>query len=101
MIIHIESNTQYEDLLSKGEVLVDFFATWCGPCNMLGPVLEQVAQEHPELTILKVDVDELGGIAMKYGVSSIPALFYFKDGKLVNQTLGFMPKPRLLAFLGK
>ena len=101
MIIHVESLSQYEELLAKGEVLVDFFATWCGPCNMLAPVLEQVAAEHPEVTILKVDVDELGGIAQKYGVNSIPALFYFKDGQLVNQTLGFMPKPRLLAFLGK
>ena len=101
MLIHVNSVEQYDELVSKGEVLVDFFATWCGPCNMLAPVLEEVAKEHPELTILKIDVDELGALAQKYGVSSIPTLLHFVDGEQKNKTLGFMPKPRLLAFLGK
>lgn len=101
MIIHIESVKQYDELLSKGEVLVDFFATWCGPCKMLSPVIEQVAAEHPELTVLKIDVDEVGALAQRYNVASIPTLLYVKDGEVKNQALGFMPKPRLLAFLGK
>ena len=101
MIIHVESAKQYDELLAKGEVLVDFFATWCGPCNMLAPVLEQVAAEHPEVTILKIDVDELGVLAQRYQVSSIPTLLYFVDGVQKNKSLGFMPKPRLLSFIGK
>ncbi len=101
MIVHIESTKQYDELLAKGEVLVDFFATWCGPCNMLSPVIEQVAAEHPELTVLKIDVDELPTLAQRYGVASIPTLLHVQDGQVKNQALGFMPKPRLLAFLGK
>lgn len=101
MIIHVESVQQYDELLAKGEVLVDFFATWCGPCNMLSPVVEQVAKEVPELTILKVDVDELPALAQRYGVASIPTLLFVKDGEVKNQALGFMPKPRLLAFIGR
>ena len=101
MIIHIESAQQFDELRVKGEVLVDFFATWCGPCNMLSPVIEQVAAEHPELTVLKIDVDELPTLAQRYGVASIPTLLHVQDGQVKNQALGFMPKPRLLAFLGK
>ncbi|MBR1847420.1 MAG: thioredoxin, partial [Bacilli bacterium] len=89
MIIHINNVDQYNELIAKGEVLVDFFATWCGPCNMLAPILEQVANENPELTIAKVDVDEVGALAQRYGVASIPTLLYFKDGELKNQGLGF------------
>ena len=101
MIIHINNVDQYNELIAKGEVLVDFFATWCGPCNMLAPILEQVANENPELTIAKVDVDEVGALAQRYGIASIPTLLYFKDGELKNQGLGFMPKPKLLALIGR
>ena len=101
MIIHINNVDQYNELIAKGEVLVDFFATWCGPCNMLAPILEQVANENPELTIAKVDVDEVGALAQRYGVASIPTLLYFKDGELKNRGLGFMPKPKLLALIGR
>ena len=101
MIIHVNSVQQFDELLAKGEVLVDFFATWCGPCNMLAPVLEEVAKDHPELTVLKVDVDELGALAQRYGVASIPTLIHLDNGVEKNKALGFMPKPKLLAFLGK
>ena len=101
MIVHINNVDQYNELITKGEVLVDFFATWCGPCNMLSPVVEQVAKEVPELTILKIDVDELPALAQRYGVASIPTLLFVKDGEVKNQALGFMPKPRLLAFIGR
>ncbi len=101
MIIHVKSIAEFEEKLAQGEVLVDFFATWCGPCNMLAPVLEQVASENPDLVVLKVDVDELGELAQRYGIASIPTLIHFVDGKEKNKTLGFLPKPRLLAFLGK
>lgn len=101
MIIHVESAKQYDELLAKGDVLVDFFATWCGPCNMLSPIIEQVAAEHPDLTVLKVDVDELGVLAQRYGVASIPTLIYLQNGEVKNQGLGYMPKPKLLSFIGR
>ena len=101
MLVHINSVEQYNEILAKGDVLVDFFATWCGPCNMLAPILEQVANENPDLTIAKVDVDELGSLAQRYGVASIPALFYFQNGELKNQALGYMPKPKLLSLIGR
>jgi len=101
MIKHVKTAAEFEEAIAKGEVLVDFWATWCGPCRMLAPVLEEVAAEHPELTIVKVDVDEAGDLAAKFGISSIPTLIRFQEGKIIDKTLGFMPKPKLLAFLGK
>ena len=101
MIKHVKTNAEFEEAIAKGEVLVDFWATWCGPCRMLAPVLEEVAAEHPELAIVKVDVDEAGDLAAKFGISSIPTLIRFQDGKIIDKTLGFMPKPKLLAFLGR
>ncbi|MBQ7250109.1 MAG: thioredoxin [Bacilli bacterium] len=101
MIKHVKTNAEFEEAIAKGEVLVDFWATWCGPCRMLAPVLEEVGAEHPELTIVKVDVDEASDLAAKFGISSIPTLIRFQDGKIIDKTLGFMPKPKLLAFLGR
>ena len=101
MIKHVKTAPEFEEAIAKGDVLVDFWATWCGPCRMLAPVLEEVANDRPELTIVKVDVDEAGELASKFGISSIPTLIHFKDGKEVGKTLGFMPKPKLLGFLDK
>ena len=101
MIVHVNSLEEFNEKISKGKVLVDFFATWCGPCKMLSPILEEVDErkEAGDLLIVKVDVDEAGVIAANYGIQSIPTLILFKDGKAVNQTLGYMPKPQLLNFL--
>ena len=101
MIVHVKSVSEFEEIIQKEEVLVDFFATWCGPCNMLSPVIEKVAAAHPELTVAKIDVDEVGELAQKYGVSSIPTLLRFESGVQKDRALGFMPEQRLLAFLGK
>ena len=70
-------------------MLVDFFATWCGPCKMLAPNLEEFSKLHPEIKVVKVDVDEETPLAIKYGVASIPTLILFKDGEAVKQTLGY------------
>ena len=78
-----------EVLLAKEPVLVDFFATWCGPCKMLTPVLEKFASKHPEVKVLKVDVDENNDLAANYGVQGVPTLLLFKDGQVVNQAVGF------------
>lgn len=99
MITHVQNVEQFDELSAKGDVLVDFFATWCGPCNMLSPVIENLANAHPELTVLKVDVDELPALAQRYGVSSIPTLLYCSNGELVDRGLGFMPLPKLTAFV--
>jgi thioredoxin 1 len=83
---------------TSGVVLVDFWATWCGPCKMIAPLVEQIAQENEgKLTVGKLDVDENGETAMKYGVMSIPTLILFKDGQPVERLVGYMPKERLLA----
>lgn len=101
MIIHVKDFNEFKEKIASGRVLVDFFATWCGPCKMLAPVLEDIDQkgEAGDLLIVKVDVDEAGDIAMSYGIQSIPTLFLFENGKLINKALGYMPKPQLLQFL--
>ena len=101
MIIHVNNLNEFNEKIASGRVLVDFFATWCGPCRMLAPILEEVDErkEAGELLIIKVDVDEAGEIAAKYGIQSIPTLILFENGKAVKNALGYMPKPQLLNFL--
>ena len=82
-------NFEKEVLKSKKPVLVDFWAVWCGPCQMQGPVVEQVAERFPEITVGKVNVDEQGELAQKYGVMSIPTLILFKDGQAAQKAVGF------------
>lgn len=98
MLKHIKDSAEFNNETAKGKVLVDFFATWCGPCKMLSPILEKVASEHEDLTVLKVDVDEVGDVASKYGIRSIPTLILFEDGKAVDMKLGFMPEESVLRF---
>ena len=81
-------------------VLVDFWATWCGPCKMLAPTIEELAEElKDEVVVAKLDVDKAQEIAMKYQVMSIPTMILFKDGEEVRRTVGFQPKPRILDFI--
>lgn len=88
-----------EVLNSKGTVLIDFFATWCGPCKMLAPNLEEFSKAHEDIAVYKVDVDEETPLAIKYGVSSIPTLILFKDGVAVKQTLGYQTLDQLENFV--
>ncbi len=91
-----------EEVVSSGKpVLVDFWASWCGPCRMLSPVVDQLADEISDVKFGKVNVDEEPGLAQKFGVMSIPTLILFKDGKAVNQSIGVVPKEQILALLGK
>lgn len=99
-VLHINRESFEKIIAQDGKtVLVDFWATWCGPCRMIAPVLEEIAKERPDVTVCKVDVDEERELALEYGVSSIPTLLVFRDGKVVNQSIGAMPKERILAML--
>ena len=94
MLVHGNSDN-FDSLVSDGVVVVDFFANWCGPCRMLGPVLEDLSSSRNEVKVVKVDVDEEEDLARRFGVMSIPALFLFKDGKQVGNRVGFMPLSEL------
>ncbi len=103
MIIQIENEDQFNELVSSNPlVLVDFFATWCGPCQMLGPVLEKISENNEtEALILEIDTDKDGNqiLNQKFGIRSIPTLILFKDGKDVKQSLGYLPHDKVLDFI--
>ena len=101
MIEYINDQNKFNEFIKEGTVLIDFFATWCGPCKMLSPVIEQVEREHPELKVVKVDVDEAPAIAAKYGIQAIPTLFLVKDGKVVDTRMGYLNKNQLESFVTK
>ena len=81
-------------------VLIDFFAEWCGPCRMVSPIVDQIAEENPQYLIAKVNVDNEPELAQAFEVSSIPMLVVMKDGKIVNQSVGAKPKAQILEMLG-
>lgn len=96
----LKNINDFENIISNGTVLVDFYATWCGPCKMLSPILEELAEEYKDqIEILKIDVDEFDSIASKYGILSIPTLLLFKDGELVKKSVGFKDLDGLKAFI--
>lgn len=102
MIKHINGEGfNGEVLQEKGIVVVDFFATWCGPCKMLAPVLEEVQNEMNDIKIVKVDIDKNERIAQEYSVMNIPTIKIFKDGKEVTTNVGFLPKPSLVDMIKK
>ena len=96
----ITNTAEFDAIKDNGVVLVDFYADWCGPCKMISPILEELAKEYAgKVTIVKVNVDENGDIAGRYGVMSIPNLVLFKNGDVVKQVVGFQPKNQLQALL--
>lgn len=99
-IVHInKENFQQEVMESDKTVLLDFWAIWCGPCQMIGPILEEIAEENPDIKVGKVNVDEEPELANQFKVMSIPSLFVIKNGKVVNQSVGVIPKNQILAML--
>ncbi|MDD4153871.1 MAG: thioredoxin [Methanomicrobia archaeon] len=101
MLKHIENQEQFDAVLKEKKVLVDFYADWCGPCKMIGPVLEDVSKElGDKVTIAKVNVDKQEAIAAQYNIFSIPTMILFENGEIARKQVGFVPKAALIRFIG-
>lgn len=98
MLTHA-TEENFQSLIDKELVVVDFFATWCGPCIMLSPVLEDIASDRSNINIVKVDVDECQNLARSYGIMSVPTLLLFKNGSLVSKRSGYVPKEELTSWI--
>lgn len=94
----ILNNDNFEELVlgANKPVLVDFWATWCGPCRMIAPVIEEIAEENDDIIVGKVNVDENPELCVKYGIVSIPTLIAFRNGEIIGQKLGAIPKANIL-----
>lgn len=94
-----KDNFQNEVINSESTVLLDFYADWCGPCRMVSPIVDEIAEERADIKVGKINVDEESELAERFGIFSIPALVVIKDGKIVNQAVGAKPKAQILAML--
>ncbi|ORY95416.1 thioredoxin-like protein [Syncephalastrum racemosum] len=100
----IEANAQnFDELVTKADhpILVDFYADWCGPCKMLGPVLSKLVEANPKVTLVKIDVDKANDIAQKYKISALPTVAAFHNGEVVEQFVGMLKPPQVEAFVKK
>ena len=101
-MVHVLTDATFEQETSQGLVLVDFWATWCGPCKAIAPVLDELSSEYEgKARIVKIDVDQNPNLAAQYGIRSIPTLFMFKNGEKVDATMGMQPKAQLTALINK
>ena len=98
-ITHLTKET-FDSAISTGKVVVDFWATWCGPCKMQAPILDQFAEAHQDVSVCKVDVDAEPDLAARYGIMSIPTLLFFQNGQLVNKAVGVPTLPQIASAMG-
>ena len=99
-VLHINKDNFHKEVLnSEKPVLLDFFASWCGPCRMVGPILDEIAQEREDIKVCKVDIDEQPELASRYRIMSVPTLMVLKEGRIVEQSVGAKPKHQILAMV--
>ncbi len=98
-IINVTKENFNEIISSDKPILLDFYADWCGPCQMLTPIIKEIAEEKEDIIVGKINVDEEGILAQKFGVSSIPMLAVIKNQTITNQAIGYMPKEKILSLL--
>ena len=94
-----KENFENEAVRSEIPVLIDFWAAWCGPCRMIAPAVEKIAEEHPEVKVCKINIDDEQELAIRHGVMSIPTLMVVKNGEIVNTAIGLRPKEEIEALL--
>ena len=99
-VLHINKDNFHKEVLnSEKPVLLDFFASWCGPCRMVGPILDEIAEEREDITVCEMDIDEQSELASSYRVMSVRTLTVLKDGNIVEQSIGAKPKHQILAMV--
>lgn len=99
-VVITKDNFESEVLKAEGTVLIDFWATWCGPCRMLSPIVDEVASEHTDVKVGKINVDEQPELAQQFGIMSIPTLIVFRNGQKVNESIGLIPKEKIEELIG-
>lgn len=92
MFKELENRKEFEELISDGLVIVDFFTTWCGPCKMLSPELHELGEERNDVKVIKVDCDKFVDLSSQYQIEAVPTIYYLKNGKAIKKTLGYMDK---------
>ena len=99
VLVITSENCEKEVINSDKTVLLDFWASWCGPCRMVSPIIDEIADEHPEIKVGKINVDDQPELASQFNIMSIPSLFVVKNGQVVNQSVGVQPKQQILELL--
>ena len=99
-VLHINKDNFHKEVLNSDKpVLLDFFASWCGPCRMVGPILDEIAEEREDIKVCKVNIDEQPELAHRYRIMTIPTLMVLKDGQIMEQSVGAKPKHQILAMV--
>ena len=99
-VLHINKDNFHKEVLGSDKpVLLDFFASWCGPCRMVGPILDEIAEEREDIKVCKVNIDEQPELASRYRIMTIPTLMVLKDGQIIEQSVGAKPKHQILAMV--